>query len=81
MTYRLEDTLRKYPMLGLIFATWAAIQPFIDAIVPVFSAISAVFGAVVIFYTLRIKLIEYDLKKKELRRQEILEEKLKKDLE
>lgn len=74
MVHTVEDYLKRHPMFGVAFAAWAAIQPFLDSVIPVFAACSAVMGTIVVFYTLRIKLIEYQLKREELLR-------LKKDLE
>ena len=60
-------------MFGVLFSYATAIFSLFAQITPLFAAVSAVLGAIVIFYTLRIKLIEYEMKKSEL-------EKLKKDL-
>lgn len=68
MTYKLDDLIRAHPMLGVIFGYASALFSMLADITPLFAAISAVLGAIVIFYTLRIKLIEYELKKDELRR-------------
>lgn len=69
MTYKLEDLIRAHPMLGVVFSYASALFALLADITPLFAAISAVLGAIVIFYTLRIKLIEYELKKAELKRQ------------
>jgi hypothetical protein len=75
MTIKLEEYIRQHPMFGVLFSYATALFSLFAEATPLFAAISAVLGAIVIFYTLRIKLIEYEIKKAEL-----LERK-KKDLE
>ena len=55
--------------MGVIFAYASALFSLLANITPFFAAVSAVLGAIVIFYTLRIKLIEYEMKKDELTKQ------------
>lgn len=74
MTIRLEDTLKEHPVVGVLFGWATAFFSVFAEVTPLFAAISAVLGAIVIFYTLRIKLIEYEIKKAEL------SERKKKDL-
>lgn len=69
MTIRLEDYIRQHPMFGVLFSYATALFSLFAEATPLFAAISAVLGAIVIFYTLRIKLIEYELKKAELKKQ------------
>jgi hypothetical protein len=66
MTIKLEDYLREYPILSVAIGYASALLSLLGNVTPLFAAISAVFGAIVIFYTLRIKLVEYEIKKREL---------------
>jgi hypothetical protein len=68
MTIKLEEYLKHHPMIGVIFAYGSALFSMFAEVTPLFAAISAVLGAIVIFFTLRIKLIEYEIKKDELAR-------------
>ena len=69
MTIKLEEYIRQHPMMGVIFSYATALLSVFAEVTPLFAAISAVLGAIVIFYTLRIKLIEYEMKKDELTKQ------------
>jgi len=68
MTARVEDYLRENPMLSVIFSYATAIFALFAELTPLFACVSAILGAIVIFYTLRIKLIEYEMKKAELKK-------------
>ena len=66
MTVKLEHYLREHAILSVVVGYASALLSLLANVTPLFAAISAVFGAVVIFYTLRIKLVEYEIKKREL---------------
>lgn len=66
MTIKLEHYLKEHPIMGVIVGYGAALLSLLADITPLFAAVSAVFGLVVLFYTLRIKLVEYEIKKREL---------------
>jgi hypothetical protein len=68
MTIKLEHYLKEHPVMGVIVGYGAALLSLLADITPLFATVSAVFGLVVLFYTLRIKLIEYEIKKDELAR-------------
>lgn len=67
MTVKLEEYIRHYPMLGVLFGYATALFSMLAEVTPLFAAISAVLGAIVLFYTFKIKLIEYEIKKSELK--------------
>lgn len=69
MTIRLEDALKEHPMAGVLFGWATAFFSLFAEVTPLFAAISAMLGALVLFYTFRIKAIEYEMKKAELKKQ------------